>query len=1045
MSIQLNERLPILEIDDECILSKRGDVSVTYELYKPELFSLSEEDLATQHQAWTRAIGLLPYGVTLTLQDWYTQASYQANFEADNALQYLARSSDYHFHERPYLVHRCFCILSFRQNDTRKRNNSAFSSLLRRSLAPEVVINPARLVETKNHCDRFMLLLSANSSIRYRRLTGEELAGTAEQRGLLEQYLQLEPCAKRFRLQDIETDKKKGIRVGAKHTVLYTLADAEHLPSHVHPSARYDPFSNEGLPFPIGFGTPLGPLLPVEHIYSQYLVKDSPTETVKQMETRLRRLKSLGGHSRENLATQIEIGQYLEEVAKGDQSPVKAHFNILAWTDNPADMDAMDNQVIRAVSRIGAVPHQETVGAPQIWWAGLPGNGGDLPANETFDTFVDPTTCLFIPESNGLNSSSPFGMRLGDRATGIPLHVDISDEPMRKGMIANRNKFILGGSGSGKSFFTNHLLRCYYDQGAHIVLVDIGGSYKGLCDLLGGKYFAYSEEQPIQFNPFNLARSDVRDTEKREGLKSLLLTLWKKNDEAFLRSEYVALSNILEAFYQWLATNELVFPRFDSFFEWFRDVYSAILTSNGIREKDFDSTNFLYVLRPFYKGGEFDRLLNAREERDLLQERFIVFELDRIKDHPILFPIVTIVIMEVFIGKMRRLPGVRKVILLDEAWKAVITQGEFIKYLYKTVRKYFGEAIVVTQDIEDIVSSPIVKHTIINNADCKILLDQSKFMNRFQEIQELLGLTEKDKTMILSLNKGNEQALRYKEVYIALGSGHSRVYRTEVSLEEYLVYTTEETQKVKVNEYASRYGSLRHGINRLADDIRSGAIKLGIAFAILLAGLLLPNGGAKAQLIDIAEEIVKEALEQADLKIQHLQTETLYLQNAEKTLENSMAGDLLDDITGWAQQEEELFSDYYKELWQVKSALTTYGKVAQLIERQAQLVAAYQQATTTAQRDPHFSAAELSQMLRVYSDILDASIRNTGQLAVVIQSFVTQMDDAGRLRIIDETGAAIDRNYADLQQYTQQNTLLSLQRAKELGDIEIVKALYGIQ
>jgi hypothetical protein len=298
---------------------------------------------------------------------------------------------------------------------------------------------------------------------------------------------------------------------------------------------------------------------------------------------------------------------------------------------------------------------------------------------------------------------------------------------------------------------------------------------------------------------------------------------------------------------------------------------------------------------------------------------------------------------------------------------------------------------------------------------------------------------------VLSLNKGNDPAQQYKEVYIALGAGHSRVYRTEVSLEEYLVYTTEETQKVKVNEYAKRYGGIRYGITRLADDIRSGAVKLAVIAAMIIGTLLVPNGGAKAQLIDIAEEIVKEALEQADLKIQRLQTETLYLQNAEKALENSMAGDLLDDITGWAQQEQELFSEYYTELWQVKSALTTYGKVEQLIERQAQLVAAYQRATTAARRDTHFSAAELNQMLRVYSGILDASIRNTGQLALVIESFVAQMDDAGRLRIIDETGAAIDRNYADLQKYTQQNTLLSLQRAKELRDIETVKALYGIQ
>jgi conjugation system TraG family ATPase len=1044
MPIQLSERLPILEIDEDCILSKRGEPSVVYELFKPELFSPSAEELTTQHQAWTKAIALLPYGVTVTLQDWYTQSSFEANFDAESATQFLTRSSDYHFHERPYLVHRCFCIITFRLPTDNKRVNSALSSLLRRSLMPEMIINPGRLIEAKNHCDRFMFLLSTTSTIRYRRLTGEDLAGTTTQRGLLEQYLQLEPCARRFLLQDIEP-AKNGIRVGKKHTALYTLADAEHLPSFACPVARHDPFSNEGLPYPIGFGTPLGPLLPVEHIYSQYLVKDNPTETLKKMETRLRRLKSLGGRSRENITTEEGINQYLELAARGDQIPVKAHFNILAFTDDPTELSAMEGKVMRAVSRLGAIPHLETVGAPQIWWAGLPGNAGDLPTNETFDTFVDAAACFFVPESNDLHSKSPFGIRLGDRATGIPLHVDISDEPMRKGIITNRNKFILGGSGSGKSFFTNHLLRSYHDQGAHIVLVDIGGSYRGLCDLLGGKYFEYNEDRPIQFNPFNLLEADRTDTEKREGLKSLLLTLWKKSDEAFLRSEYVALSNILEAYYQYISLNESIFPCFDSFYEWFNAVYAAILLANGIREKDFDSTNFLYVLRPYYKGGEFDRLLNAREEQDLLRERFIVFELDRIKDHPILFPIVTIVIMEVFIGKMRRLPGIRKVILLDEAWKAVIAQGEFIKYLYKTVRKYFGEAIVVTQDIEDIVSSPIVKHTIINNADCKILLDQSKFMNRFREIQELLGLTDKDKMMVLSLNKGNDPTLRYKEAFIALGAGYSRVYRTEVSLEEYLVYTTEETQKVKVHEYTKRYGSIRLGITRLADDIRSGAIKLAIIFALLLAGVLPPNGGAKAQIIDIAEEVIKEALEQADLNIQRLQTQTLYLQNAEKALENSMAGGLLDDITGWVQQEQELFSGYYSELWQVKSALSTYSKVAKLIERQTQLVAAYQQATAAVQRDPHFNAAEVTHMLQVYSGILSASIRNTGQLALVIQSFVTQMDDANRLRIIDETATGIDRNYADLNQYSQQNTLLSLQRAKEAGDIETVKALYGIQ
>ena len=218
------------------------------------------------------------------------------------------------------------------------------------------------------------------------------------------------------------------------------------------------------------------------------------------------------------------------------------------------------------------------------------------------------------------------------------------------------------------------------------------------------------------------------------------------------------------------------------------------MQADKVKEKDFDVSNFLYVLRPYYKGGEFDYLLNATENLDLLNERFIVFELDNIKDHPILFPVVTIIIMEVFISKMRKLKGIRKMILIEEAWKAIAKEGmaEYIKYLFKTVRKFFGEAIVVTQEVEDIISSPVVKQAIINNSDCKILLDQSKYQNKFDQIQELLGLTEKEKALVLSVNKANDPLRKYKEVFISLGGTLSRVYRTEVSLEEYLAYTTEE-------------------------------------------------------------------------------------------------------------------------------------------------------------------------------------------------------------------------------------------------------------
>lgn len=189
--------------------------------------------------------------------------------------------------------------------------------------------------------------------------------------------------------------------------------------------------------------------------------------------------------------------------------------------------------------------------------------------------------------------------------------------------------------------------------------------------------------------------------------------------------------------------------------------------------------------------------------------------------HPILFPVTTIIIMELFINKMRRLKGIRKMIVIEEAWKAIASanMASYIKYLYKTVRKFFGEAVVVTQEVEDTISSAIVKDSIINNSDCKILLDQRKFMNKFEQIQSLLGLTEKEKSQILSINQSNDPSRLYKEVWIGLGGTQSAVYATEVSTQEYLAYTTEESEKLEVRALAEKLGGdMEAAIRQLAED-----------------------------------------------------------------------------------------------------------------------------------------------------------------------------------------------------------------------------------
>ena len=801
--------LPVYGVEHDTILSKMGDITVVFKVELPELFTMSNDEYEAFHHSWIKAIKILPVNTVLYKQDWFTEQKYKADFlQEDNS--FLSNCSERFFNERPYLHHECFILLT-KKPANRKASSSVFSSLLKRTIVPEETLQPKHYQDFINSVGQFEKILSDSGFISFNRLNNAALID------LIVKYINLQ--ADENIIRDIEF--KDEWKIGENYCQLYTMADAEFIPPLCGSRINYDRYSTDKTKFSVGFASPIGQVLSCNHIYSQYIFIDDVQKIIRKLESKRLRLQSLSAYSRENSIAKDATDDFLNEAIGEQRLPVKAHFNLLAWTDNKDNLNLIRNLCTSALTQMDATPKQETEGAAQIFWAGIPGNAADFPMNDTFDTFSPQACCFFNLETNYRSSLSPIGLRLGDRLSGKPVHVDISDEPMDKGICTNRNKFILGPSGSGKSFFTNHMLRSYYEKGTHIVLVDVGHSYKGLCDMVGGYYFTYSETKPIKFNPFYISEGDILDTEKKESIKTLLLALWKKDNETYNRSEYVALSNALQLYYEKVGNNKEIIPCFNTFYEFLKNEFVGILKGDNVKDKDFDVSNFLYVLRPYYKDGEFDYLLNANENLDLLQQRFIVFELDNIKDHPILFPVVTIIIMEVFISKMRKLKGVRKMILIEEAWKAIAKEGmaEYIKYLFKTVRKFFGEAIVVTQDVEDIISSPVVKQAIINNSDCKILLDQSKYQNKFDQIQDLLGLTDKEKALVLSINKANDPTKKYKEVFISLGGVLSKVYRTEVSPEEYLAYTTEEKEKLKVQSAALKFGSIEKGIASLTNKI----------------------------------------------------------------------------------------------------------------------------------------------------------------------------------------------------------------------------------
>ena len=823
----LERKFPLLAVEENCILSKDADITTCFEVHLPELFTVASAEYEAIHAAWHKAVKTLPDYTVVHKQDWYIKENYEPDLN-EEGLSFLGRSYKQHFNERPFLNHYCYLFLT-KTTKERMRLQSNFSSLCRGRLVPKEVRDKEAVHQFMEAVAQFERIVNDSGLIRMERLSEDTIVGTDGKTGLLEQYLTLSR-SENEPMQDIALGGEE-VRIGNKRLCLHTLSDTDDLPGTVSPDTRYEKLSTDRSDCRLSFAAPVGLLLNCNHIYNQYLFLDNSEGNLQKFEKSARNMHSLARYSRGNQINKEWIERYLNEAHSYGQSSIRAHFNVMAWSDDPVELKQVKNDTGSALALMECKPRHNTTDVATLYWAGMPGNAGDFPSEESFYTFIEPALCFFSEETNYRDSLSPFGLKMADRLTGNPIHLDISDLPMKRGIITNRNKFILGPSGSGKSFFTNHMVRQYYEQGAHVLLVDTGNSYQGLCELIHGKtkgndgvYFTYTEDNPIAFNPF-YTDDGVYDIEKRESIKTLILTLWKRDDEPPTRAEEVALSNVVSGYIEQVKGG--VTPSFNGFYEYVQGDYKKVLEQKKVREKDFDLANFLNVLEPYYKGGEYDYLLNSDKQLDLLSKRFIVFEIDAIKDHKILFPIVTIIIMEVFINKMRRLKGQRKLILIEEAWKAIAKEGmaEYIKYLFKTVRKFFGEAIVVTQEVDDIIQSPIVKESIINNSDCKILLDQRKYMNKFDDIQAMLGLTDKEKAQVLSINMNNDPSRLYKEVWIGLGGTHSAVYATEVSLEEYLAYTTEESEKMEVMELAKALdGNVELAIRRIAAQRRESQL-----------------------------------------------------------------------------------------------------------------------------------------------------------------------------------------------------------------------------
>ena len=687
----LESKFPLLRVENNCIISKFADITAAYRVLLPELFTLTGEEYEALHGAWLKALKVLPDYTVVHKQDFFIEERYTAPEEGSER-SFLARSYERHFNERPYLRHTCYLFVT-KTTPERMRQTSASSVLCRGFIVPREMRDTDAVTRFLEAAEQMERILNDSGLVRVERLTEAEIVGTADDAGLLARYFALSDERRPVVNEDIRLDPGT-MRIGDKYLSMHTLSDLDVLPQSVATDFRYERLSTDRSDCRLSFAAPVGLLLSCNHVYNQVIFLDDHDETLKRLEASARNMNSLAAYSRSNAINREWIEMYLNEAHSQGLRSVRCHCNVMTWAESESELKRIRNDVGSQLALMGCTPHHNTVDVPVLFWAAIPGNEADFPAEESFYTFLDQALCLFNGETNYRSSLSPFGIKMSDRLSGIPIHLDISDLPMKRGVITNRNKFILGPSGSGKSYLTNHLVRQYWEQGAHILLVDTGNSYQGLCSLIHAKtkgrdgvYFTYTEEAPIAFNPFYV-EDGVYDVEKRESLKTLLLTLWKRESEEPTRSEEVALSNAVNLYLSKLRADRSIVPSFDTFYEFVETDYRRLLEQKRVREKDFDLENFLNVLEPYYKGGEYDYLLNSDKQLDLLDKRFIVFELDNISSNRTLLPVVTLIIIETFISKMRRLKGVRKMILIEECWKALTSanMSAYIKYLCAPVQ-----------------------------------------------------------------------------------------------------------------------------------------------------------------------------------------------------------------------------------------------------------------------------------------------------------------------------------------------------------------------
>ena len=837
------------------LYTKTGEYSAVLKIENPvQKYSADIDSYYDFTHLFSALAQTLGEGYALHKQDIFVRKQF-AN-EPENNQEFLSASYFRYFNGRPYTD--SLCYLTITQEAKKSRLFSYDSKKWRDFLV--------KIYKVRD------LLRDSGVQVKF--------LNKAEASEYVDRYFAMNFKDRTVSMTNVKSDDET-VSMGDKRCKVYSLVDVDcaALPSLIRPYTNIEVNNTE---MPVDLVSVVDNIPNAETVvYNQIIFLPSQKRELALLDKKKNRHASIPNPS--NQMAVEDIKQVQDVIARESKLLVYTHFNMVVGVPADTDLQKCTNHLENAFGRMGIHISKRAYNQLELFVSSFPGNCYSL--NEEYDRFLtlsDAAVCLMYKERVQHSEETPIKIYYTDRQ-GVPVAIDITGKEGKNKLTDNSNFFCLGPSGSGKSFHMNSVVRQLHEQGTDVVMVDTGNSYEGLCEYFGGKYISYTEERPITMNPFRINREEM-NVEKTGFLKNLVLLIWKGTQGTVTKTEDRLIEHVITEYYdayfngfegftpqqredlrkilviddrnssekrhesereravriegiideiegrrKELKVEEL---SFNSFYEYSVQRIPDICEENRIT--GIDLSTYRYMMKDFYLGGNHEKTLNENMDSSLFDETFVVFEIDSIKDDPLLFPLVTLIIMDVFLQKMR-IKKNRKVLVIEEAWKAIASplMAEYIKFMYKTARKFWASVGVVTQEIQDIIGSEIVKEAIINNSDVVMLLDQSKFKERFDTIKTILGLTDVDCKKIFTINRLENKEGRsfFREVFIRRGTT-SGVYGVEEPRECYMTYTTERAEKEALKLYKRELQcSHQEAIEAYCRDWNTSGIGKALPFA----------------------------------------------------------------------------------------------------------------------------------------------------------------------------------------------------------------------